>query len=148
MNSENPIAVLDAGNRAAPPAHDRKTDKRLELRLAAEHCGNAVVLHCQGRLTFSNGACALSKILAEALPMAQRMVVDLAGVKAVDSASLGAMVLTQMWADAAGYTLKFANPSTPVRHLFETTNLVSVFDVHTSVAEAVAAACKEDLHSA
>jgi anti-anti-sigma factor len=145
MNSENPIAAPDAGNRAASPAHDRKSDKRLALSLETEHCGSAVVLHCQGRLIFRHGASALSEIVAEVLPAAQRMVVDLAGVEAVDSASLGEVVLTQMWADAAGYTLKFANPSPPVRQLFETTNIVSVFDVYTSVPEALAAMGEEDL---
>jgi anti-anti-sigma factor len=107
-----------------------------------------VVLHCQGRLIFRNEAPSLSEIAAEVLPITGRMVVDLAGVEAVDSASLGEMVLMQMWANAAGYTLKFASPSTPVRHLFEITNLASIFDVYNSVPEAVAATCDGDLRSA
>ena len=76
------------------------------------------------------------------------MVVDLAGVEAVDSAGLGELVLTHMWAEAAGYALKFASPSKPVRHLFELTNLVSVLDVYASVPEAVSAMYQEDLRPA
>jgi len=87
-------------------------------------------------------------MVAEVLPVAQRMVVDLAGVEALDSASLGKMVLMQMWADAAGYILKFANPSAPVRRLFETTNLVSVFNLYANIPEAVAAMVEEDLRPA
>jgi len=129
------MGVLDAGIRPAPSGRDGRGDKRLKLILEAEHCGSAVVLHCRGRLIFRNEACALSQTVADVLPLARRMVVDLAGVEAVDSAGLGELVLTHMWAEAAGYTLKFASPSKPVRHLFELTNLASVLDVYASVAE-------------
>jgi anti-sigma B factor antagonist len=148
MKKENPIDVPDAGIRPALSARDGSSDKRLKLSLEAEHCGSAVVLHCQGRLIFRNEACALSQTVAEILPLAGRMVVDLAGVEAVDSAGLGELVLTHMWAEAAGYALKFASPSKPVRHLFELTHLESVLDVYASVAEAVAAMYEEDLRLA
>ena len=46
---------------------------------------------------------ALSDIVAEVLPATRRMVVDLAGVDSVDSGGLGDLVLTHMWAEAAGY---------------------------------------------
>ena len=73
---------------------------------------------------------------------------DLAGIDSIDSGGLGELVLTQMWAEAAGYTLKFASPRKSVRHLFEITNLVSVFDVYASVPEAVAAMVQEEIQSA
>ncbi len=57
-------------------------------------------------------------------------------------------MLTHMWAEAAGYTLKYASPKRAVRHLFEITNLVSVFDVYGSVPEAMAAMVQEEVHSA
>jgi anti-anti-sigma factor len=76
------------------------------------------------------------------------MVVDLAGIDSVDSGGLGELVLTHMWAEAAGYTLKFASPKKSVRHLFETTNLVSVFDVYSSVPEAMDAMVQEEIRSA
>ncbi len=148
MNSENPIAVPDAGNRPALSAHDRRSNKRLALSLETEHCGSTVVLHCQGRPIFRNRVGALPEMVAEVLPVAQRMVVDLAGVEALDSASLGKMVLMQMWADAAGYILKFANPSAPVRRLFETTNLVSVFNLYANIPKALAAISEQDLRPA
>jgi anti-anti-sigma regulatory factor len=53
-----------------------------------------------------------------------------------------------MWAQAAGYKLKFASPRKSVRNLFEITNLVSVFDVYASVPEAMAAMAQEDVVSA
>lgn len=142
------MGVPDAGIRPAPSGRDGRCDKRLKLSLEAEQYENAVVLHCQGRLVFRNEACALSQTVAEVLPLARRMVVDLAGVEAVDSAGLGELVLTHMWAEAAGYVLKFASPSKPVRHLFELTNLAAVLDVYVAVPEAVAAMCEEEQRSA
>ena len=118
------------------------------MTLEAGQSGSALVLHCQGRIIFSSEARALSSIVAEALPSARRMVVDLAGIDSVDSGGLGELVLTHMWAEAAGYTLKFASPKKSVRQLFEVTNLVSVFDIYASVPEAMAAMVQEEMPSA
>lgn len=143
MKSQNPIDTPDSAIAHAPSAtsqgNDRANNKKLKLTLEAGHPGIAVVLHCQGRIIFRTDASALSTIVTEVLPSARRMVVDLAGVDSVDSGGLGELVLTHMWAEAAGYTLKFACPKKSVRHLLEITNLVSVFDVYASVPEAMAA---------
>ena len=148
MKPENSIAISDSAIARVPPATGQRHDKKLRLSLEAGHPGSAVVLHCQGRIIFRSEARALSTIVTEALPSARRMVVDLAGVDSVDSGGLGELVLTHMWAEAAGYTLKFASPKQSVRHLFEVTNLASVFDVYASVAEAMAAMAQEETHSA
>jgi hypothetical protein len=50
-----------------------------------------------------------------------------------------------MWAEAAGYSMKFASPRLPVRRLLELTNLVAVFDAYGSVAEAMAAMQQEEV---
>jgi len=125
-----------------------RSDKQLKLSLEAGNIGSAVVLHCEGRMIFRSEARALSTLVAEVLPSARRMVVDLAGVDSVDSGGLGELVLTHMWAEAAGFTLKFASPRKSVRHLFEVTNLVSVFDVYGSVPEAMAAMVQEEIRPA
>jgi len=125
-----------------------RSDKQLKLSLEAGNIGSAVVLHCQGRMIFRSEARALSTLVAEVLPSAGRMVVDLAGVDSVDSGGLGELVLTHMWAEAAGFILKFASPKKSVRHLFEVTNLVSVFDVYGSVPEAMAAMVQEEVRPA
>ena|SRR6266850_8187157 len=122
-------------------------EKKLKLRLEAQ-TGGAVVLHCQGRIIFGPEARELTEIVAEVLPSARRIVVDLAGVEVVDSAGLGELVLLHMWAEAAGYALKFACPRKSVRELLELTNLVSVFDTYDSVAEAMAALYDEEVCSA
>ena len=99
-------------------------------------------------MIFHREARALSTIVAEVLPSARRMVVNLAGVDSIDSGGLGELVLTHMWAEAAGYSLRFASPKKALRHLFEITNLVSFLDVHASVPEAMAAMIQEEVRSA
>jgi anti-anti-sigma factor len=136
MKTENPRSFRDS---QVPPTKD------LKLTLEAHPYGGAVVLHCAGRLIFRDEANALSSMLGEVLPAARKMVVDLAGVESVDSAGLGELVLLHMWAEAAGYSLKLACPNPSVRHLLELTNLVSVLDVYSSVAEAVSAMRHEEL---
>ena len=122
-------------------------EKKLILSLEAQ-TGGAIVLHCQGRIIFGPEARSLTEIVANVLPSARRMVVDLSGVEAVDSAGLGELVLLHMWAEAAGHTLKFASPCSSVRQLLELTNLVAVFDAYRSVPEAIAAMHQEEICSA
>ncbi|HSZ62351.1 MAG TPA: STAS domain-containing protein [Terriglobales bacterium] len=149
MTSENA-----PGDRSARPSSvDDRTnatahDKKIKLTLDAGSSGGAVVLHCQGRIIFQGEARELCGIVTEVLPAARRMVVDLAGVDLVDSGGLGELVLTHMWAEAAGYSLKFASPKRSLRRLFEITNLVAVFDVYGSVPEAMAAMVQEEIQSA
>jgi anti-sigma B factor antagonist len=144
MKPENPAGVQGSG-KALVPAGEKKG---LRLNLEAQGVGGAVVLHCQGRIIFGPEAHTLTEIVAEVLPTARRMVVDLAGVEAVDSAGLGEIVLLHMWAEAAGYSLKFASPRRSLRQQLELTNLVSVFEPYGSVAEAMAAMHHEEVCSA
>ena len=147
MKSQNRIGTPDPAIAPVPSATGQgnyKTNKKkLNLTLEAEPSGNAIVLHCQGRIVFRSEAQTFSTIVAEVLPSARRMVVDLAGIDSVDSGGLGELMLTHMWAEAAGYALKFASPKKSVLHLFETTNVVSVFDVYASVPEAIEAMYQE-----
>src|SRR5271154_4845736 len=140
MKPENSVAIPGSSIASAADkgANKKKNEKKLQLTVEAGHSG-AVVLHCQGRIIFRSEARALSSIVAEVLPSAHRMVVDLAGIDSVDSGGLGDFVLIHRWAEAAGYTLKFASPKKSVRRLFEITNVVSVLDVYPTVPDAMAA---------
>src|SRR4030088_2898337 len=119
MKSVNQVGVPDTGIASAPSATDQRicktNKKKLNLTLEAEPSGNAIVLHCKGRITFRSEAQTFSTIVAEVLPSARRMVVDLAGIDSVDSGGLGELMLTHMWAEAAGYKLKFSSPSDSIR---------------------------------
>lgn len=138
MTSEK---VPDASGMRLPSATDQKPrlNKKLHLSLESERSGLAVVLHCQSKTIFRQEARELSAIVSEVLPTSHRMIVDLAGVDSVDQGGLGELVLTQLWAEASGYTLTFASPKKSVRRLFEKTNVALVFDVYPSVADAMLA---------
>ena len=121
MKPENPIRYPGTLRlRACPRPTDKRNEKKLQFTLEAGHYGSAVVLHCQGRIIFSSEARALSTIVAEVLPSARRMVVDLAGIDSVDSGGLGELVLTHMWAEAAGILAEVCQPqeigSAPLRN--------------------------------
>ena len=148
LNNSVSAAAAKAGNTPLPQADGARSDKTLTLSLEAARFGSAVVLHCQGQAIFRSDARTLASLISEVLPTARRMVVNLAGVTSFDRDALCELVLTHMWAEAAGYELKYASPSDAVRRLFEATNLVSVFDVFASVPEALTAMLQEEVQSA
>jgi anti-sigma B factor antagonist len=130
MKSEVPASADFVGSASS---------KKIAFRVEARDRGGAIVLHCQGRLIFRHEANALARTVNEILPLAHRMVIDLAGIEAVDSAGLGELVLLHMWADSSGYTLKFSGARKSVRNVLELTNLDQVLDLYPSVPDAIAA---------
>jgi|SRR5215471_3171611 len=133
MRTENTVSVRDP---EVAPAVDRAYPK-----LTVEICssGGATIVSCAGRLVYGDEANNLCAALGDILPAARRVIVDLAGLESIDSAGLGELVLLQMWAEAAGYELKFANPNRWIQQLLELTNLTSLFDIYPSLTDAVAA---------
>ena len=138
MKSDNSASAGTARSAQMPvrPAHGTRAGKVLVLSLEVTVSG-AIILHCQGSAISRSEADGLTSLIAEVLPTARRVVVDLAGVISLDSGALGELVVTQMWAEAAGYELKFASPTGSVRRLFAATNLESVFDVYSTAGDAL-----------
>jgi anti-sigma B factor antagonist len=113
-------------------------EQQLEFSMRATSHPGTVILHCNGRLIYREEARALSRTVGRILPTSRRMVIDLAGITAVDSAGLGELVMLHIWSQRSGYLLKFASPTRELMDLFALTNLTTVFDLHASVADAVA----------
>jgi anti-sigma B factor antagonist len=134
MPMENPDSVMVT----VVPAMGINPEQ-LEFNMRASSQAGTIVLHCNGRLIFRDEAKTLSRTVGRVLPVARRMVIDLSGVRAVDSAGLGELVLLHIWAQKNGYSLKFASPTRELMDLFELTNLVKVFDLHSGVVEAISA---------
>jgi len=114
-------------------------EKELSLHMETQHRGDAIVLHCKGRIVFGDEAAALSRTVGELLQRTQHLVVELSGVEAIDSAGLGELVLLHMWAEGNRYSVKLASPSKRVRHLLQITNLALVFEIYDTVDDALAA---------
>ncbi len=142
MKKENPDGFWGSSATLSP-----RREQALKLDLLSLS-NRTIVVRCQGRIVFSAAERSLTTLVTDVLPATGRMVVDLAGVESVDSAGLGELVLLHMWAEAAGYSLKFAGPRPQVRNLLELTHLASVFDIYDSVAEAAAATYNEEVCSA
>jgi anti-anti-sigma factor len=138
MKSDNSIVTTAPAARAEVPRSNGKgSNKILTVTLESACLGRAIVLRCQGHVVFRNDALGLSGLICEVLPQALRMVVDLAAVRSLDSGALGELVLTHMWAEAAGLELRFCSPTESLRGLLESTNLVSVLNVYPSVETAL-----------
>lgn len=98
---------------------------------------NITVLDCKGRFAYRDEATAFSEKVAELLPSAHEVVIDLSSVEMIDSAGLGELVVVHMWARASGCTLKLAGANDHIRNLFELTNLSSIFEVHPTLEDAL-----------
>lgn len=92
------------------------------LMVTTERLDEVVTLRCAGRIVRGQE----TAILCAAAQQHQRhLVLDLAGVDAIDAAGVGLLVSLQ----AAGIYLKLANPKEQVREVLRVTQLESVFEI-------------------
>jgi anti-sigma B factor antagonist len=96
------------------------------IAFSVEHKGNAVLVHCRGRLVA--GLCNefYSKIHA-LIPGSKRLVLDLTDLAFVDSMGIGTLVRLHVSAKSAGSCLELINLGKQIRHLLGITNLLSLF---------------------
>ena len=112
-------------------------ESKLKLSLETRNRGDVIIVHCQGRIVYRDEAAALSRIVGEALQDGSKLVLDLSGVSAMDSAGIGELALLQTWAQERNANLKCAGANDLVRTLLDLTNLDSVVEVHPSVESAL-----------
>ena len=111
----------------------------MKLSLETRNRGDVMIVHCQGRIVYRDEAAALSRVVGDVLENTDKIVLDLSGVSAMDSAGIGELALLQTWARDKKADLKYAGPNSFVRSLLDLTNLDSVLEIHPSVHEALAA---------
>ena len=109
----------------------------MKLDLETRAINEVTVLFCKGRFTYRDEATAFSEKIAELLPKARQLIVELSGLEVIDSAGLGELVVVHMWIRASGSSLKLAGANARIRQLLELTNLLSVFDVHPTLDDAL-----------
>jgi anti-sigma B factor antagonist len=114
-------------------------ESKLKLSLETRNSGDVMIVHCQGRIVYRDEALALSQLVGELLQCSNKVVLDLSGVTSIDSAGIGELVLLHTRARSQKAEMKYASPSPLVRDLLGLTNLDSVFEIHPSVYDAVAA---------
>jgi anti-sigma B factor antagonist len=111
----------------------------LKLSLEVRNRGDVTIVHCEGRIVYRDEAGALSQLVGEMLDHGEKVVLDLSGVSAIDSAGIGELVSLYTRAQSRNVDLKFAAPSLRVRQLLDLTNLYSVIEVHPNLGEALSA---------
>lgn len=109
----------------------------LKLSLETRNHGDVIIVHCQGRIVYREEAAALSRLVWQVLQNTSKLVLDLSGVTAMDSAGIGELALLQTWALEKNAEFKCAAAQPLVRTLLCLTNLDSVIEVHPSIHEAL-----------
>ena len=87
----------------------------MKLSLETRNRGDVIVVHCQGRIVYRDEAAALSRVVGEILKSGSKLVLDLSGVTAMDSAGIGELALLQTWAQDRNAEFKCAGASSVVR---------------------------------
>jgi anti-sigma B factor antagonist len=101
--------------------------------------GYAVVALC-GELDLLDASDIASHLIAAVAAYGPSIIVDLAGLKFIDSCGLGVLVRVLRWTRESGGDLSLAAPRRQVRRVLRITGLIEVFSVYPSVNQAVRAA--------
>jgi anti-anti-sigma factor len=92
------------------------------LIVTIEHLGHLATLRCVGKIVRGQET---GLLCAAVHQHGRNVVLDLAGVDAIDAAGIGLLVSLQ----AAGVYLRLLNPSRHVREALRVTHLESVFEI-------------------
>jgi anti-sigma B factor antagonist len=100
--------------------------------------GDVTILDLSGRITIGSGEEALRNATQEILNNgAKKVVINMGGVTMIDSSGIGELVSAYTTATNRGAKLKLANLPAKVSDILTITQLITVFDVFDSEAEAV-----------
>ncbi len=100
--------------------------------------GDVTILDISGRITIGSGEEALRNATQEILNNgAKKVVINMGGVTMIDSSGIGELVSGYTTATNRGAKLKLANLPAKVSDILTITQLITVFDVFDSEAEAV-----------
>jgi anti-sigma B factor antagonist len=101
--------------------------------------GHAVVA-LSGELDLFDTSDVASHLIAAVAAYGPSIIVDLAGLKFIDSCGLGVLVRALKWTREGGGDLCLAAPQQQARRVLEITGLIDVFSVYPSVKHAVSGA--------
>lgn len=110
----------------------------MALQIVEKDLNGVTVLALLGRVVLGEESNQLRTKLKDLLASGKtKLVLDLAEVKYIDSAGLGTLVAGFTSAQSQGANVKLANLTKKVDEQLHITKLVTVFDVHNTVDEAV-----------
>ena len=115
----------------------RHKESKLKLSLEVRNHGEIVVVHCHGRIVYRDEAAALSRVVGEMLHDGSKIILELSGVRAIDSAGIGELVLLETWAQERNSELKCSGANGMVLRMLSVTHLDSVISLYPTLEEAL-----------
>ena len=108
------------------------------MKIPARHNSGVTILEPKGKITIGVGDVALREAVHEAVDAgAQNILINLEEVTTIDSSGIGELVSAYTSVSNRGGKLKLANLPAKVTDILQITQLITVFEVHDSVAEAL-----------
>jgi len=114
----------------------REKNGNLMLDIKTEHRGNVSVLHCSGRIDIGEALTLLRETVICELG-ARTILLDLAGVTAIDAAGLGLLMFLHTRAASRGCELKLCAPSPQVAGVLALTRLDTVLSLDSAAGLAL-----------
>jgi anti-sigma B factor antagonist len=111
----------------------------VSLKINTRDVGDVTVIELKGKVTIGSGDVDLRNAVHTLLDQGRKkLVLNMEELKYMDSSGVGELVSTYTTVSNRDGQLKVANLSSKILDLLQITQLLQVFDVHTSVDEAVA----------
>jgi anti-sigma B factor antagonist len=114
----------------------------MELSLQNQKFDDVVVVRCQGRIVVGAEITSLQQELEKLTVLTKKVVLHVGEVTFIDSVGLGALVRQFGTLRAKGGDLKLCQVSPFLLQVLQVTNLLRVFPMHASEAEAIQAFAK------
>ena len=114
----------------------------MELSLQNQKIGDIVVVRCRGRIVVGAEITSLQQDLEKLTVLTKKVVLHLGEVSFIDSVGLGALVRQFGVLRAKGGDLKLCQVSPFLLQVLQVTNLLRIFPMHASEAEAIQAFSK------
>lgn len=101
--------------------------------------GDVRIIALSGKITIGSGDVRIRELINEAIDAGfTKILLHLGEVSAIDSSGVGEMVACYTSAKNRDAQLKLLNLSKKINDILQVTQLITVFDVHTDEAEAIA----------
>jgi len=111
----------------------------MALDMKVRKTPEATVISCTGRLVFGDETAELRALVKEIIPEDPRIILDLSGVRDIDSGGVGTLVAVYSSAVNAGGELKLSNANQKVAQTLSITHLLGIIRAYERVEDALAA---------
>jgi anti-sigma B factor antagonist len=113
------------------------------MEVTRREVGDVVILDLAGKLTIGQGDVVLRGAVVDELDAGKnRLVVNLGGVKVIDSSGLGELIRCKVTATGKGADVKLLNANVKARKLITMAQLVGVFEMFDDEPSALASFAK------